>query len=309
MLFTAIAMELDSDDPSPSSAPHVGLYWAKAPERLAFFDYIVTIIHKLCILLDGVTDSTIIFQAISSDNKNHQLRYASRATQSMPQGQASVDGISSIVLTLAAQACDSTFKSQRRSQYNADRNLLTTWSKNGGFLPAKWSDAPLPLRFDHSILTSLWNILHAHATPSPPSPFTSAHLISITTSSPIWVSEWAPAPGGSGLSHAPMPFGLAVAEDEHSDSNADDEAGIEGEEDDGDEEWVPFARYKGLREDIKGAWCSEFGIGQEHADTVRIMLYEELPGDWVGCLQSYFRVDLKRARRMAGVLRSYVERL
>lgn len=47
MLLTAIAMELDGADPSPVSAPHVGLYWAKNTERTKFFDYVATIIHKL----------------------------------------------------------------------------------------------------------------------------------------------------------------------------------------------------------------------------------------------------------------------
>lgn len=47
MLLTAIAMVLDEPDPSPASAPHVGLYWAKNTERTKFFDYVATIIHKL----------------------------------------------------------------------------------------------------------------------------------------------------------------------------------------------------------------------------------------------------------------------
>lgn len=47
MLLTAIAMVLDETDPSPASAPHVGLYWAKNTERMKFFDYVATIIQKL----------------------------------------------------------------------------------------------------------------------------------------------------------------------------------------------------------------------------------------------------------------------
>lgn len=82
MLFTAIAMELDSDDPSPSSAPHVGLYWAKGSERIAFFDYIVTMIHKLVSI--ATLRLFVRFRLKCNLNTVHSARRSNRQHHHLP---------------------------------------------------------------------------------------------------------------------------------------------------------------------------------------------------------------------------------
>ncbi|KIO19227.1 hypothetical protein M407DRAFT_31118 [Tulasnella calospora MUT 4182] len=302
MLLTAIAMEVDDDSPSPVSAPHVGLYWGRSPDRIKFFDYLVTIINKLCVLLGSVTDSTIVVEAISSDDNNHQMRYVSRVVSAMPDGQTVADGISAQVVALASQA--SSLRGQRRSQYAKDKDILATWAKNGRFLPAKWAEAPLPLRFDYTILNAIRGCLRTHSTQSPPSPFLDLQSIELTLSPPIWVSKSNSAFGRPWLGIDPVDAEVA-GEGTYDVDEEDEENGEEEEV----EDYVPFAQYKGLREAIQGVWCTRFGIGLEYADSVRIMLYEEQRSDWVRYLGACFKVGRKRAQEMVDELDLYIRQM
>ncbi|KAG9041727.1 hypothetical protein FS837_011832 [Tulasnella sp. UAMH 9824] len=304
MLLTAIAMVLDEPDPSPSSAPHVGLYWAKNTERTKFFDYVGTIIHKLCILLDGVTDCTIVLEAVSADDKAHQIRYHSRAIHSMPSGKSLVDGISAQVIAFAAQAHESTFKAERRRQYNSSRGDLSLWANNGGFYPAKWSDAPLPIRFSPELVPAIFAILHEGATMTPPSPFLTPQTINFALSPVIWFQPRALP------SVAPVPSLVPAARDL---TILDDEEPVDEEDgygDEGDiEDWVPFAQYKGLKEAIEGVWCTRFDVAPEFADGVRIMLYEEHPRDWARYLKRYTKARTETVGEMVKELESYINQM
>ncbi|KAG8922429.1 hypothetical protein FRC01_014054 [Tulasnella sp. 417] len=304
MLLTAIAMALDENDPSPASAPHVGLYWGKSTERTKFFDHVVTIIRKLCFLLDGVTDSTIVFEAVSADRKDRQMRYRSRAIDSMPSGGQIVDDISAQFIALAAQAHESTFKVGRRNQYDSEKDVLGTWASNGGFLPAKWADAPLPIRFDHNMIPAILSVLHSGATRNPPSPFLNTTLINFALSPPI---RFQPCGLGSvtplhSLMSATADLGISANE-----VSVDDKECC-SDEDDG-EEWMPFAKYKGLEAAIEGAWCTRFDIAPEFADGIRIMLYKEHPRDWATYLKRYTKARAAVIDEMVEELESYVTQL
>ncbi|KAG8932302.1 hypothetical protein FRC01_014615 [Tulasnella sp. 417] len=304
MLLTAIAMMLDEDDPSPASAPHVGLYWGKNEERTAFFDHIVTIIKKLCILLDGVTDCTLVVEAISTDDKGHQMRYSSRAIRSMPSGQDIVNGISAQVLALAAQAHENTFKTERRNQYNSGRADLRRWANNGGFYPAKWADAPLPIRFDHNMIPGIASILHNGATTTPPSPFLVTQTIHFALSPIIWFQ---PRALDSTISAHSLTSGMADLSIPADEEFLDDQDYC-SDEDDG-EEYVPFAQYKGLKEAIEGAWCTRFNIAPEFADGIRIMLYEEHPSQWARYLKRYTKAQSTVVEEMVKELESYIDQM
>ncbi|KAG9022300.1 hypothetical protein FS837_006466 [Tulasnella sp. UAMH 9824] len=304
MLLTAIAMVLDETDPSPASAPHVGLYWAKNTERTKFFDYVATIIQKLCVLLDGVTDCTIVVEAVSTDDKAHQMRYHSRAISSMPSGKSLVDGISAQVVALTAQAHENSFRTDRREQYRSSRGALSLWANNGGFYPAKWADAPLPIRFSHELVPAISSLLHEGATTTPALPFLMPKTINFTLSPVIWFQPHALSSITPGCSLMSVTANLTIA---------DDEEPVEEEDicvNEGDvEDWVPFAQYKGLKEAIEGAWCTRFDIAPEFADGIRIMLYEEHPRDWARYLKRYTRARAETVEEMVTELQSYISQM
>ncbi|KAG8905289.1 hypothetical protein FRC00_013370 [Tulasnella sp. 408] len=304
MLLTAIAMVLDEADPSPASAPHVGLYWAKNTERTRFFDYVATIIQKLCILLDGVTDCTIVVEAVSTDDQAHQMRYHSRAIGSMPSGKSVVDGIMAQVITLPAQAHENSFKSNRRDQYRSSRGALSLWARNGGFYPAKWADAPLPIRFSHDLVPAISSILHRGATPTPASPFLTPQTINFALSPNTWFQPHALPSVGPAPSLISTTAALAVQDDEEP---VDEEEFYGDEGDVGD--WVPFAQYKGLKEAIEGAWCTRFDVAPEFADGIRIMLYEEHPRDWARYLKNYMSAGTQTVKEMIEELQSYISQM
>ncbi|KAG8931498.1 hypothetical protein FRC01_001223 [Tulasnella sp. 417] len=290
MLLTAIAMALNEENPSPASAPHVGLYWGKITKRTKFFGRVVTIINKLCILLDGVTDCTIVLEAISTDDKAHQMRYRSRAIDSMPSGVDIANGISGQVLALAAQAHENTFKTDRRN--------------SGGFQLAKWADAPLPIRFGHDMIPAILSVLHNGATRAPPSPFLDAPTIHLALSPAIWVHPRALSSVTPVNSLVSATADLGISADE------DFDAALEccSDEDDG-EEWMPLAKYKPLKAAIEGAWCERFNIAAEFADGIRIMLYEEPPRDWARYLKRYTKARAGVIDEMVAELESYVQQL
>lgn len=246
-------------------------------------------------------------EAISADDKSRQMRYASRVIDAIPQGKNVTASISAQVIGLAAQAHNTSFKGQRRTQFDSEREKLTTWAGNGNFLPAKWADAPLAIRFDHGLVNVIRAALHDHATQIPPSPFLSSRTIPFVTSPTIWFKPVralpdTPTPTASG--DAEVPFDEYNEEDDEE----DDEDGEEQEQEQ-EEEWVPFARYKSLREIIPGAWCTRFDIAPEAADGVRVMLYEEQPQDWEMYLRKYFKVGSKTARDMVNELQSYIDQM
>ncbi|KAG8927116.1 hypothetical protein FRC01_008001 [Tulasnella sp. 417] len=304
MVLTAIAMVLDEVDPSPTSEPHVGLYWEKSAERIKIFDHVATIIQKLCVLLDGVADCTIVVEAVSTDNKAHQMRYHSRAIDSMPSGKSLVDGITAQVLALAGQAHEDSFKTSRRDQYRASREALGIWAKNGGFPPAKWADAPLPIRFGHDLVPAISSILHSGATRIPPSPFLTPQTINFALSPVLWFPTRALPPVAPVHSLTSATADLTIGNDEDL-VNEEDFCSDEGDV----EDWVPFARYKGLKEAIEGVWCMRFDVATEFADGIRIMLYEEHPRDWARYLKRYTKARAETVEEMVTELQSYIDQM
>ncbi|KAG8902574.1 hypothetical protein FRC00_001367 [Tulasnella sp. 408] len=304
MLLTAIAMELDEADPSPASSPHVGLYWEKNTERTNFFDFVATIIRKLCVLVDGVTDCTIVVEAFSTDDRAHQMRYHSRAIGSMPSGKSLVDGISAQVGALAGQAHENSFRTDRRNQYRASRGALGLWANNGGFLPAKWADAPLPIRFGHDLIPAISSVLHKGATRTPASPFLTPQTISFALSPIVWFQPRALPSIDPVHSLTSATVNLTIGDDEEL-LNEEDFCGAEGDE----EDWVPFAQYKGLKEAIEGVWCTRFDVAPEFADSIRIMLYEERPQDWARHLKRFTKARAETVNEMVTELQLYIDQM